>query len=267
MKNWLTQGLSLCALAALGLTACKKDEVQATLTPNNMPTLAASTNTAVLTQANSAKTAITYTYTPVTGFSWTGTDHTYDPSLTYTLQIDKQGNNFAAPVAVNATPSATVTLTVSALNDVLTSLGITPGTATGLEARLVTSYATNAPMYSAVLPLTATGYLFICYPPTGAPTWALIGPAGVDWNTDVPLKYNCNTNTFDVTRALNAGAFKFRANGNWDANLGGKSAAGGELVQDGPDMTITKAGTYTIALSTGLLDAKGKATVSSFTIK
>ena len=46
-------------LAAIGLSACKKDEVQATLTPTNTVTLTASTTNVVLTQANASSTAAT----------------------------------------------------------------------------------------------------------------------------------------------------------------------------------------------------------------
>ena len=248
MKTWITQTVAgLFALAATSLTACKKDEVQATLTPSNSPSLTASTNAVVLTQANAANNAVTYTWTPITSFVWTEAEHSYNPTVVYTLQIDKQGNNFAAAVSTDLSARA-LTLTVGDLNTKLTTLGITPGTATPLEVRVKATYAANAPLYSPTVALTATTYK-ACVPPTGSATWSIIGPAGVDWGTDIPLTYNCDTKTFDVTRALNAGDFKFRANNDWTLNYGSNSNTGGALVASGNNITVATAGTYTIKLN------------------
>ncbi|MVN75276.1 SusF/SusE family outer membrane protein [Hymenobacter sp. HMF4947] len=246
MKNWLTQGLSLCALAALSLTACKKDEVRATLTPSNAPTLAASTNTVVLSQANSAQTAITYTWTPVTSFAWTGAEHSYTPAVTYNIQLDKKGNNFASPVTIAAGAGPTTAVTVGDLNASLITLGVTPGTATALESRINASYATNSPLVSPTVALTATAYK-VCVAPN-SDKWSIIGPAGVDWNTDVALTYNCDTKTYDYVGKLNAGDFKFRLNNDWGTNYGSSTSTGGALVSNGSNITVATAGTYTIKL-------------------
>ena len=86
MKTWFTQtAAGVLALAAISLTACKKDEVQATLTPSNSVTLTASATSAVLQSVNGAQTAVTYTWTPIT-FNWGNTDaNTYSPTVTYSL--------------------------------------------------------------------------------------------------------------------------------------------------------------------------------------
>ena len=247
MKTWITQtAAGLFMLAATSLTACKKDEVQATLTPSNSPSLTASTNTVVLTQANAANNAVMYTWTPIASFAWTEAEHPYNPAVVYTLQIDKQGNNFAAAVSTDLSARAT-TLTVGDLNTKLIALGVTPGTATPLQVRVKASYAANAPLYSPAVTLTATTYK-ACVPPAGSATWSIIGPAGVDWGTDIPLTYNCDTRTFDVTRALNAGDFKFRANNDWTLNYGSNSSTGGALVASGNNITVATAGTYIIKL-------------------
>ncbi len=248
MKNWLTQGLGLCALAILSFSSCKKDEVKATLTPSNNPTLATTTTSpVVLTQANANQTAATYTWTPVTSFAWSDVEHPYTPAVTYYLQVDKKGNNFRAPVSIAAGNGPSTAVTVGDLNASLTTLGIAPGTATELEVRLNASYAANSSTYSAAVPLTATVYK-VCLPPAGSSTWSIIGPAGVDWNTDVPLTYNCDTKTFDITRNLNAGDFKFRANNDWTVNYGSSSSTGGALAAGGSNITVAAAGTYTIKL-------------------
>lgn len=248
MQSWITKlALGAVAIASLSLSACKKDEVRATLTPSNSPTLTSTTNTVILTQANAAQTAATYTWTPVSSLVLANAEGNYKPSITYYIQIDTKGHNFGAPVSIAAGSGPNTVLTVSDLNTALTTLGVTPGTATDVEVRLNASYATNSSTVSNVLPLKVTAYK-VCVPPAGSSTWSIIGPAGVDWSTDVPLTYNCDTKTFDITRTLNAGDFKFRANGAWDVNYGSPSATGGALVAGGANITVATAGTYTIKL-------------------
>ena len=245
MKNWLTQAVGICTVAAVALTGCKKEEVQATITPTNAPTLAASTTAAVLTQADAMKTAVTYTWTPVTGFTWTNTNAPYNPTITYQLQIDRKGGAFTAPATIDAGTGPTA-VTVEALNTALTTLGITPGTATPVDVRLNARYASNTPQASPVVPLTVTSYK-ACIPPN-SDTWGIIGPAGISWDTDVRLTYDCDSKTYNLTRALNAGDFKFRSNAAWTLNYGSPSSTGGALVKDGDNITVTTAGTYTIKL-------------------
>jgi hypothetical protein len=241
------------ALAALSFSACKKDEVKATLTPSNAPTLAGVSNPSavVLTQATATQTAVTYKWTGVDSLNWANAGKTYKPAITYYIQVDKKGNNFASPASIPAGSSTLTTLTVGDLNTGLTTLGLTPGTPTDVEVRLNASYAANSNTFSNVLPLNVTSYK-VCVPPAGSSTWSIIGPAGIDWNTDVPLTYNCDTKTFDVTRTLSVGEFKFRANGKWDLSYGSNStstATGGPLINAGAsNISVAAAGTYTVKL-------------------
>lgn len=248
MKPWITKiAAGAFALVALSLSSCKKDEIRTTLDAT-APTLTASTNKIVLLQANSTQPAVAFTWTPVQ-YTWSNTDSPYTPATTYIFQMDKKGNNFAKPTTFSAGRTSPTTLAVGDLNDMLISLGLTPGTASDVEVRLGATYAANEPtLYSPTVALNVTPYLFVCTPPAGSATWSIIGPAGVDWSTDIPLKYNCTTNTFDVTRALNAGDFKFRANNDWTLNYGSSSNTGGAIVTNGSNITVATAGTYTIKL-------------------
>jgi hypothetical protein len=160
MKTWITQlAASALAVAAISLSACKKDEVQATLTPTNSPTLSASTASAVLQSVNGTQTAVTYTWTPL-AFNWSGTEaNKYSPAVTYSLQFDKKGNNFAAPISVDAGAGPTKALTVASLNGTLISMGLAPETAASVEVRLKATYANNiTPLYSPTAALTVTPY-------------------------------------------------------------------------------------------------------------
>lgn len=82
--------------------------------------------------------------------------------------------------------------------------------------------------------------------------WAITGsatPAG--WPDggvqDIDMTYNPTTKKWEIIIALsNAGAFKFRANDNWDVNLG--TGADGLLSYGGPDLTTAASGTYKVEL-------------------
>ncbi|MDX5338036.1 MAG: SusF/SusE family outer membrane protein, partial [Cyclobacteriaceae bacterium] len=69
------------------------------------------------------------------------------------------------------------------------------------------------------------------------------------WDTDTPMNvFDKATNQLKITTDLKVGAFKFRANNNWDFNYGGSN---GELNAGGDNIQITEAGNYTITLYFG----------------
>jgi hypothetical protein len=241
---------------AFAFSACEKDETQATLTPANIPTLAASRSSVVLTQANATQSAIVFTWDPISSFSWTNAEREYKPTVSYAVQIDRQGNNFAAPISIDAGAGPTKSLTVSELNASLNALGLTAGTAAPLEVRLRTTYAANSPLYSPTLALTATAYQ-VCVAPN-SDVWGVVGPAADGWPgspdpvTDAPMTYDCVTSTYKLTRNLNVGAFKFRLNRSWTTNYGaGPRDANGSapIALNGPDIMVTVPGMYTITLN------------------
>jgi hypothetical protein len=166
MKTWITRkAAGVLALAVISLSACKKDEVQAILTPSSTaPSLTASTSSIVLQSANGTQSAVTYTWTPVT-LAWSGIEgSTYTPAVTQSLQIDKKGNNFANPAVIDAGAGPTKAITHAALNTTLSNLGISPDVAADVEVRLKVTYANNvAPYYSPPVALKATPYSTILY--------------------------------------------------------------------------------------------------------
>lgn len=76
--------------------------------------------------------------------------------------------------------------------------------------------------------------------------WGIIGsatPGG--WDASTPMVLDKATGKWSVTTTLKDGELKFRANDNWDINLGGKPAA--LTTENGDNMPVT-AGEYTIVL-------------------
>ena len=265
MKKSLTQALGYCAALLLLVSACKKDEVRTVIQPGAAPTLTISANNMVLLQPNSAGNSVTYTWTPVS--------FGYQAAVTYTLQFDKKGGDFSAPVSFDAGSGLTKTLTVGDLNSVyqskdLVSASVAP-TPTAVDVRVVASVGSTAPtVASAASTITATPYAF-CAQPDAKKAWSIIGTVGpgVDWSTDYTMTYDCAAKTFTYTGALKAGEFKFRYGQDWTANLGGASSTGGALTQGGPNLKVSTAGTYTVVLTPDALTAKGEASGGTFVIK
>jgi hypothetical protein len=251
MKNWLTQGLGLCAIVLLSLTsACKKDETQAVLTPGAVPTLKASTTTPnlALTTANKDAAAVTFDYTAA-GFG-------YQAAAAYTLQFDKKGGNFASPVLFTAgTAAGTTALTTAQLVNIFSSLGYPFNAASQVDVRVVASVGAAAPSsVSPVITLTGTP-VPLCIANTYG-EWGMVGPAANGWPGTPPndrmMTYDCYTQTFSLRTTLTAGALKFRADKDWATNLGGTGtnfSAGVPLTLGGNDLNITTPGTYTVTLT------------------
>jgi hypothetical protein len=79
-----------------------------------------------------------------------------------------------------------------------------------------------------------------------ANNWGLIGdatPGG--WSTDTNMTWDPVAKVLKVTLNLTAGSFKFRANDGWSVNWGGSL---GGLTQDGSNISVATAGSYTITL-------------------
>ena len=80
-----------------------------------------------------------------------------------------------------------------------------------------------------------------------ADSWALVGdatPGG--WDLDTDMKFiNDGTGLWKLTANLKPGNFKFRKNDDWKGNLGVKE---GKFVEDGDNIPVSVAGSYTISL-------------------
>jgi starch-binding outer membrane protein SusE/F len=81
-------------------------------------------------------------------------------------------------------------------------------------------------------------------------TWTIIGDAPIasnNWSADIPMTFDPTTYQWSAVVECKAGTFKFRANADWELNLGD---TGGDLILDynGANLNIPTAGTYTIIL-------------------
>ena len=247
--------LGLALVLAWG--GCKKVEDIIVLNPNAKLEASLSTNTLVLLKDNETKDALT--------ISWVKPDFGFPAAATYTLFIDKKGNNFATPKAIGVDAELKKVFKVSELNNLLTDMGLVAGTATDLDIKVECLIGAATKLVTTINNLKVTTYankLDLSSP------WGVVGDATVNgWNgPDMPM-YKAGTNSLVAYVSLNAGQIKFRRGNDWGVNLGAtgsvepNTSPAGLLVANGKNLGVTK-GAYKITIDTTLLTYK----IEAFTL-
>lgn len=233
------QILYILSLFSLVLFSCEKDEDRVTLQPGAPSALTATSSTLVLDKADASKDAVT--------ISWTPTNFGFDAAVKYTLQIDKKGNNFAAPKTVDLANGLQKKYTVSELNSLLGQLEIVPGNAGQIEMRVKSEIVPAVPpVYSSALTITATPYLDIIdypsiYMPGDYQGWAPSKAPKISSVKDDKIYEGYIYFPGAETK------FKFTSNPDWDhtnygyADGGKLSTAGGDLYVGGEGYYLVKA--------------------------
>lgn len=182
--------------------SCKKDENKVYLEGGTAPVLSATTSgPLVLLKDDKDKPAIT--------FSWTNPDYRFTTGIssqdvTYILQVDRTGKNFASAnrQEMSIANGLSVNLTVKELNAFLVKMELPAGVPYDMEFRLKASLINgSAPLYSNVLKLSINPYLDFAVEPPGTLAlnyadgnlWILGDAVASGW--DNPIK-----SPFDVTQ-------------------------------------------------------------------
>lgn len=241
MKKIFISFLALSGVVLLMLSSCKKDETKAYSSIGGTGTLSASTTSPALSKNNADANAVI--------FNWQSTTVTGNPSaITYTLQFDKKGNNFASAREITVT-GTTASVTQGAMNTVLLNLGLPDGVAASVEARLKSVIAPNAaPAYSNVLTLTVTPYSLISYvyvpgayqgwDPSKAPALASATSNGI------------YTGVIEVPASSTSLEFKITPAPNWNTSYGG---AAGVLSTSGGNLTFPSTGKFKVDVNLNTL--------------
>jgi hypothetical protein len=234
------------------ITSCKKDEVKATLTANiTAPVITAglttSTTPVVLNQANKNVSF---------DIIWSGAYYGFRGSVTYTLQVDKKGNNFATPISLGS-PASTVlnsTYAISMLtndfNNKLLLMQVNPEipVAAPLEFRVKAYINDSVPViYSPVTSVTYTPYYIPIiynkvYVPGDYQGWSPGDPylASLDGSS----KYEGYIN-FTST-----GGYKITSDPDWNHTNWGAGTGAGTLSTAGGNITIPGIGYYKVNVNT-----------------
>jgi starch-binding outer membrane protein SusE/F len=240
----------ICALSLLSLVffACEKDEERIVVQAGTAPVLTASESTLVLVKDNEAEDAIT--------FSWSASDFGYPAAVSYFLEVDEAGNNFANAVSADLGSGSSSTFTVQQFNSLLNQLEASPGTAGNFEIRVRAQVSPNVPaVFSNALPLNATPYLDVDFA-----TLYMVGNATQNGWDNAPGRVTpmfpseTAADTYTYTGFFNEGMLKFvQFPGQW-APQWGQSGPGvlayrpTESVADPAPLDIPAAGYYTITI-------------------
>lgn len=229
MKN-ITK--SLIALFTVLAISCSSDDVEdrPVVTAIDAPVLLAPE------ENNSYTLAIENASNQAERFVWTSANFDQDVAITYTVQLDKSGNEFANAQDLGSVIGSTqLSVTVETLNGKVIAAGGDPFVQDSYEVRVKASVNdTFEPMYSNIAVITVTPYvaldpeLFL----VGAPQ-AYYGLNQWDNTTAIPMRYIGNGTTRVFEAYVKVGAtegFKFIGEqGTWDS--GNYGTNGG--VQDG----------------------------------
>jgi hypothetical protein len=247
-KKLFFHSLTLLALGSLVLFSCQKEEIY--LPPSaSIPVLSASSASLELNELNA--------YNPGLTFTWTsGTNHGTNAAIEYTLQIDKKGNGFSAPVEVSLGRAVYAkTYKTEELNNLLRNdLGLTTGVAHEIEARLKSATTSPAiePDFSNVITVSVTPY-----EPVTTTLYAIGTATPNGWSADNATalrKDNAKPGVFIYEGPLTAGELKFITTLGQFLPSYNKGASDRELVYRSEDsqpdekFIITKAANYQVTV-------------------
>ncbi len=241
----------ILAIGLFSLLSCKKDETKAVLsTSPGTPALTVPGGAAIVLDSNKKTEPLIY--------DWSAADFGPTVVITYTLQMDKQGNNFSHPTALGAVNSLlTFSLLTNDLNSKLLPLLFDPSVpeALPMEFRVkgvVKDINGNAidtikPVYSASIQQSITPYYApIIYPLLNVPgsyqAWNPADPTTTIASVGSDDKYEGYMYFPDANTE-----FKY-AKGSWDTNWG-DTGANGSLEPGGDNIKAAEPGYYKLNVS------------------
>ena len=229
----------LAAFAGLFLGGCKDDEFGPVLKIGNAPAFTAPAANAsfVLTESKAND--------EFAKFTWSAADFGYEAGVSYSIEMDKAGNNFADPINIGTVNALKLEgVTNGKINNILLGKGLPGETPTDVEFRIAAKVSAEVPVvYSAALKVSVTPYtVVIVYPQLQVPGsyqgWDPTNNKTVIFSVKSDDKYEGYVNFPD------AGAeYKYTKGPSWDTNWG-DTGANGSLDKGGDNIKLTDAGVY-----------------------
>ena len=226
MRNLTKVIIALFAVLAM---SCTIDEVKdrAVIEPVGAPVLTAPKTGAsyVLKPENAAAQA--------ERFTWNSADYGGPVEISYTIEIDKKGNKFAAVQSLGAIVAQNqLSVTVEAMNKAALNLKATPFTPADYEVRIKAVTGLATPMYSNIINITISAYT------TDNPKLWMPGSYqgasgyGSDWTHATAAQLSASgfgKTDFEgyVYINVDAAQFKFTPAANWDTEFGEAGATDG----------------------------------------
>ncbi|MBS9523256.1 SusE domain-containing protein [Litoribacter alkaliphilus] len=169
-------------------------------------------------------------------FNYEPADFGYSAAVSYTVQMDVAGNEFANPTEVGTTNGTSLDLSYAEFNQKLVGKGLAPEEEAEIEIRVRSSVGSAvAANYSSPITMVVTPYL-------AALTFPRMYVPGdyQGWNPENENTVIYSVEGDDVYEGYvhilgGSGAFKVNEEPNWDVNYGGVN---GVLEQNGPDIIL-----------------------------
>lgn len=230
-------------LAVLSVWGCTEEEFGPVLRLGDAPafTRPGANSSIVITEENAAETFAT--------FEWSAADFGFPAGVTYTVEMDLAGNNFADPVALGPAVNTTqLTVLNQKVNNLLIAKGVAGGEATAVEVRIVATISNEVdPLISAPLAMSVTPFeQEIDYPKLYVPG------SYQGWNpaeTSTVIYSVPNNGRYEgyLYFADPGTKYKFTEGPNWDNNFG-DNGADGTLEKDGADIQVAEPGLYRLSV-------------------
>jgi hypothetical protein len=219
--------------------------VKVQVTPFTDPSVFSSTSTNVTTAlATAAQNSLS--------FSWTRSFIGYSGVITYTVQYDSAGKNFASPQEIPAGAAVfTRAMTQGEINATALNEGVAGGTTGKIEYRVKATTAQGAVAFSNAVAVTIQTYvpLLRFYLPGG---YQGATGNGADWDPPTAPEFVRDLRSGQLNKLyymyiyLPANAeFKITQGRSWNINFGG---SGGNLSSGGANLSVATAGVYRISI-------------------
>lgn len=234
MKKYLFLSLA----AALFLAACSDKETDPVLTLGNAPGIGspADGSSLVLTEATANEN--------FPEFSWTAAEYGFQAAVSYSVEMDKAGNNFADPLVVGTVTSTNLTVKNEKINSLMIGLGLAGEEEHSMEFRIAAKISAEvATVYSDPITLKITPYtVVIVYPQLQVPGsyqgWAPNNNVTIIFSVRSDEKYE-GYSYFNTDNT----EFKYTRDSSW-ANNWGDTGADGTLDKGGDNIKAPVAGVY-----------------------
>jgi len=239
--------INLISIILVGLfvfLSCEKDETKVVVGVFTSPAITSPSGGGnyVLTEATEDDLLATFT--------WSAADFGFQAAITYYLQIDFSGNNFALPADLGNTNKLELEVLVSKMNNALLTMGAFADISTAMEARVMaTIHADVDTLYSEVMTFDVTPFeKIIIYPSVYVPgNYQAASGYESDWSPDkAPQLYSVKSNDkYEgyVYMANGSNEFKFTDLPDWTINWG-DTGADGTLDSNGDNIIAADAGYY-----------------------
>ena len=255
-KNMKKIGILIISIvSAMMVVSCatKRNGPYLSATPGNPSiTSPADGKTYTLNKSNATDTLFT--------MNWTAPDYGYPAAVTYTVQMDNPGDNFANPVKLGTANLPSFSITEGDLNSTLLGSGLKPNQAATVEVRVTASISDSLkeeiskPISMVFTPYSNYTYIYV---PGNYQVYSGYGSA---WTPqDAPPLAMTGVNVFDGYVYINDTKdsdieFKFTKDQNWNLAWGAGSSPG-TISSTGGNITLPtdSSGYYKIHVNTDAL--------------